>query len=84
MRHPGFANIEFSINDIFGQADKLVTWRTFKGNHMREFFGIVPTGRRIVLEGATLMRMNDCKIAEERDFFDNFTFMQQLRLIAEA
>ena len=79
----GFSDIEFTINDIFGQGDKLVKWWTFKGTHTGDFFGIAPTGRAVVLDGATLVRMEDGRIAEERDFFDNHAFLQQLGLMSE-
>jgi len=36
----GFSDIEFSINDIFGQGNKLVKYWTFKGTHTGDFFGI--------------------------------------------
>jgi hypothetical protein len=33
------------------------------------------------IDGVTLVRKDSGKIAEERDFFDNLEFMQQLGLI---
>jgi steroid delta-isomerase-like uncharacterized protein len=77
----GFSNIEFTINDVFGQGDKLVKYWTFKGTHTGMFAGIPPTGKAVVLEGSTLVRMENGKIAEERDFFDNLSFLQQLGVI---
>jgi len=77
----GFSDIEFSINDIFGQGNKLVKHWTFKGTHTGDFFGIAPSGRAVALEGVTLVRFEDGKVAEEHDFFDNYDFLQQLGLI---
>jgi len=74
----GFSNIEFTIKDIFGQGDKLVKYWNFKGTHTGVFFGIPPTGNDVSLEGTTLVRIEDGKIAEERDFYDNLPFLQQL------
>jgi hypothetical protein len=31
----------------------------------------------VILDGTTLVRMSNGKIAEERDFFDNLDFMMQ-------
>ncbi|MEJ7741770.1 MAG: ester cyclase [Nocardioidaceae bacterium] len=45
------------------------------------FFGIPATGKSVSLDGTTLVRMANGKIAEERDFFDNLDFMQQLGLM---
>lgn len=77
----GFSNIQFTINDAFGQGEKIVKYWTFRGTHTGEFFGIPPTGKTVDVEGVTLVRMTGGKIAEEKDFFDNLEFLQQLGLI---
>jgi steroid delta-isomerase-like uncharacterized protein len=77
----GFSGITFTIKDIFGQGDKLVKYWNFKGKHTGVFFGIPATGKDVNIDGATLVRMENGKIAEERDFYDNLEFMQQLGLI---
>ena len=74
----GFSDIQFTIKDIFGQGDKLAKYWNFKGTHTGEFFGIPATGKAVSLNGVTLVRMSNGKIAEERDFYDNLDFMTQL------
>ena len=80
----GFSNIQFNIKDIFGQGDKLVKYWNFKGTHTGLFFGIPATGKTVSIDGTTLVRMANGKIAEERDFYDNLDFMTQLGLIPPA
>jgi uncharacterized protein len=80
----GFTDIEFTIKDIFGQGDKLVKYWNFKGNHTGDFFGIPATGKPVDLDGTTLVRMSNGKIAEEQDFYDNLDFFTQLGLIPAA
>ena len=80
----GFSNITFTIKDVFGQGDKLVKHWNFSGTHTGVFFGILATGKKISIDGVTLVRMQDGKIAEERDFFDNLDFMTQLGLMPAA
>jgi steroid delta-isomerase-like uncharacterized protein len=77
----GFSNVSFTIKDIFGMGNKLVKHWNFKGTHSGEFFGIPATGKEVDIDGVTLVRMENGKIAEERDFMDNLEFMQQLGLI---
>ena len=77
----GFSNIEFTLKDIFGQDEKLVKYWNFKGTHTGNFFGVEATGKTVNLDGATIVRMQDGKIAEERDFIDNLDLMQQLGVI---
>jgi len=77
----GFTDITFTIKDVFGMDEKLVKHWNFKGKHTGVFFGIPPTGKNVDIDGVTLVRMDNGKIAEERDFLDNLEFMQQLGLI---
>jgi steroid delta-isomerase-like uncharacterized protein len=77
----GFSKITFTIKDVFAQGDKLVKYWNFKGTHTGVFFGIPPKGKSVSLDGTTMVRMSNGKIAEERDFFDNLDFMTQLGLM---
>ena len=80
----GFSNIQFTIEDVFGQGDKLVKHWRFKGTHTGNFFGIPPTGKAVDIDGTTLVRMSNGKIAEEKDFYDNYEFLNQLGLIPSS
>jgi steroid delta-isomerase-like uncharacterized protein len=77
----GFSDVSFTIKDVFGMGNKLVKHWNFKGTHTGLFFGIPATNKKVDIDGVTLVRMDSGKIAEERDFFDNLEFMQQLGLI---
>jgi len=78
----GFSDVEFTIKDIFGQGDKIVKHWHFKGTHSGDFFGIPPTGKTVDVEGTTLVKMKDGKIAQEQDFMDNMVFLQQLGIVS--
>jgi predicted ester cyclase len=77
----GFSQIVFTMKDVFGQGDKLVKHWNFKGTHTGLFFGIPATNKKVDIDGATIVKMSNGKIAEEQDFFDNMDFMQQLGLV---
>ena len=77
----GFSDISFTIKDVFGDGDKIVKYWNFKGVHTGNFFGIAATNKGVSVDGVTLVRMENGKIAEERDFIDNLDFMQQLGVI---
>lgn len=72
----GFSNITFTIVDAFGQGDKIVKHWNFKGKHTGIFFGIPATGKDVNVDGVTLVKMRNGKIAQEQDFLDNLEFMQ--------
>jgi len=78
-----FSDIEFTINNIFGEGAQLVKHWTFKGTHTGDFFGIPPTGNTVSLDGSTITRMSpDGRIAEERDFMDNMALLAQLGVVS--
>ena len=77
----GFSDRSFTVKDVFGMENKLVKHWNFKGTHTGDFFGIPATNKKVDIDGVTLVRMENGKIAEERDFFDNLDFMQQLGLM---
>ena len=77
----GFSDAEFTFVDIFGQGDKLVKHWNFRGTHDGDFFGIPPTGKSLNLYGTTLILMEDGKIRQEQNFFDNLDMLTQLGLM---
>ena len=77
----GFSDAEFTFLDLFGQGDKLVKHWNFKGTHDGDFFGIPATGKKVDLYGTTLILMENGKIKQEQDFFDNLDFYTQLGLM---
>jgi len=77
----GFSDVTFTIVDVFGQGDKIVKHWNFKGTHTGEFFGIPASGKKVDIDGVTLVKMKGGKIAQEQDFLDNLSFYQQLGLI---
>ncbi len=76
----GFSNIQFTIKDVFGQGGKLVKYWKFKGTHTGNFLELQQR-KKLNIDGATLVSMSSWKIAEGRDFYDNYDFQNQLRLI---
>lgn len=78
----GFSEQLFIIKEIFGQGDNLVKHWSFKGRHTGSFFGIPATGKLIDVEGVTLVKMKDGKIAQEQDFMDSMIFLQQLGILS--
>ena len=79
----GFSEVLFTIKDVFGQGDNLVKHWTFKGRHTGNFFGIPATGKLVDVEGVTLVKMKNGKIAQEQDFMDSMVFLQQLGIVSD-
>lgn len=79
----GFSEITFTIENILSQGDDAAKHWRFKGRHTGDFFGIPATGRFVDIEGATIAKMRNGRIAREQDFMDNAAFMQQLGLVSD-
>ncbi len=78
----GFSDIKFTVINVFGQGDNIVKHWNFQGKHTGIFFGINATGKTVNIDGVTLVKMKNGKIAKEQDFMDNMAFMQQLGIVS--
>jgi len=69
---------------VIAEGEKVVTRWTIRGTHQGEIeeFGD-PTGKQIEIKGITIHRIEDGKIAEEWERYDNLSVMQQLGLAPE-
>ena len=73
-----------TVEDVVAGGDKAVTRVTLRGTHQGETeeFG-PPTGKQVEIEGITIHRIEDGKIAEEWNSYDNLSLLQQLGLAPE-
>jgi steroid delta-isomerase-like uncharacterized protein len=79
-----FPDTSFSVEDLIAEGDKVVSRYTARGTHQGETeeFG-PPTGRQLEQEGITIHRVEDGKIVEEWNQYDNLSILQQLGLAPE-
>jgi steroid delta-isomerase-like uncharacterized protein len=84
MYKTAFPDLNVTVEDVIAEGDKVVTRITFRGTHQGEVeeFG-PPTGRQIEVKGITISRIENGKIVEDWDSYDNLSILQQLRLIPE-
>ena len=83
MFKTAFPDMHATVEDVVAEGDKVVTRVTLRGTHQGEVeeFG-PPTGKQVEIEGITIHRIEDGKIAEEWNSYDNLSMMQQLGLAA--
>jgi steroid delta-isomerase-like uncharacterized protein len=79
-----FPDAQVTVEDMIAEGDKVVSRYTIRGTHQGETeeFG-PPTGEQIELEGITIHRIEDGKIVEEWERYDNLSILQQLGLAPE-
>jgi steroid delta-isomerase-like uncharacterized protein len=81
MYKTAFPDLSATVEDVIAEGDKVVTRYTVRGTHQGEMeeFG-PPTGRQVEVKGITIHRVEDGKIVEEWERYDNLSLLQQLGL----
>jgi steroid delta-isomerase-like uncharacterized protein len=81
MYETAFPDLSATVEDVIAEGDKVVTRYTVRGTHQGEIeeFG-PPTGRQVEVKGITIHRVEDGKIVEEWERYDNLSLLQQLGL----
>jgi steroid delta-isomerase-like uncharacterized protein len=84
MYKTAFPDLNVTVEDTMAEGDKVITRYIVRGTHEGEIeeFG-PPTGRPLKLEGITIHRIEDGKIVEEWERYDNLGMLQQLGLVPE-
>ena len=79
-------DIKLTVEDIFGEGDRVFSRARLQGTNTGEFNGMPPTGKRIDVGWImNACRVQDGRIVEEWEVCDNLEIFRQLGLIsAEA
>jgi steroid delta-isomerase-like uncharacterized protein len=81
MFSTAFPDLKHTVDEMISEGNTVAARWTVRGTHQGEFQGIVPTGRQIVLSGATTHHMADGRIVETWLAMDNLDLLQQLGAI---
>jgi steroid delta-isomerase-like uncharacterized protein len=79
--HDGFPDLNVTVDDLFGEGDKVVCRWTVRGRQERTFMGIPSSGRTIVVSAISVHRLADGRITESWVNFDALGMMQQLGVV---
>jgi len=78
MLRKAFPDIKYTIEDMFGEDDKLVARWSATATHLGDFMGIPPTGKQVSFSGIEIIRMLNGKAVEEWEELNIAGLMQQL------
>jgi steroid delta-isomerase-like uncharacterized protein len=81
--HQAFPDMQVTVDDIFGEGDKVVARYTIRGTHTGDMMGISPTGKAAEISGISMVRLENGQIAEEFALADMMGLFQQLGLAPE-
>jgi steroid delta-isomerase-like uncharacterized protein len=74
----GFPDLNFSIEELHAVEDRVIARLILRGTHKGEWRGIPGTGNKFEMSSTFIVRIENGKVVEEREDFDQFGFLQQL------
>lgn len=76
-----FPDLDWAIDDLIEEGDKVVARTTMRATHLGDFFGIPPTGKAVTATGTHVLRIADGRIAEHWGNNDDLGLMRQLGIV---
>jgi steroid delta-isomerase-like uncharacterized protein len=73
-----FPDINIVVEDAFGAEDKVVLRWSATMTHRGDHLGMPASGKRVKLTGMTIVRINDKKIIEGWDNWDQLGMLKQI------
>jgi predicted ester cyclase len=77
----GFPDFHFKLEDRIVQGNKIVLRIPFTGTHLGKFWGLEPTGKKIDVTETLILRIEEGKIAEMWEDYDEYGMRIQLGLV---
>ncbi|MGL5924255.1 ester cyclase [Chroococcidiopsis sp.] len=76
-----FSDLQFTIDDLIAEGNKVVARWTGNVTHSGEFVGVPATGKRVTMTGISIYRLEDKQLIETRNAGDLLGLLQQLGAI---
>ena len=81
MMRGGFPDIQWTLEDMVAEGDKVAARFTMRGTHQGSFMGIPPAGKKVEVPAMNLYRLRDGQIVEEHGQPDLLGLLQQIGAI---
>ena len=78
MFRTAFPDLQFSVEDMIAEGDKVVSRITMRGTHKGEFMGIPATDKTFAVQAIDIIRFANGKAVEHWGVTDSAAMMQQL------
>ena len=78
MMREGFPDIQWTLEEMVAENDKVAARFIMRGTHQGTFFGVPPTGKKIEVQAMNLYRLSNGKFVEERGQPDMLGLLQQI------
>ena len=78
LRDTTFADVMIIIEDVIADDERVVVRHTWQGVHVGTFYGIEPTGNRVLLDVVQVLMLSDGKVIEDATYYDVYGLFEQL------
>jgi steroid delta-isomerase-like uncharacterized protein len=78
MMRAGFPDIQWTLEEMIAENDKVAARFTMRGTHRGTFFGVPPTGKTIAVQAMNFYRLSNGQFVEERGQPDLLGLLQQI------
>ena len=78
MMRGGFPDIQWTLEEMVAEGDKVAARFMMRGTHQGTFFGVPPSGKKIAVQAMNFYRLSDGKFVEERGQPDMLGLLQQI------
>jgi len=84
MMRGGFPDIQWTLEEMVAESDKIAARFTMRGTHRGTFFGIPPTGKTISVQAMNIYRLSGGQFVEEHGQPDLLGLLQQIGAVPTA
>jgi steroid delta-isomerase-like uncharacterized protein len=81
MMRGGFPDIQWTLEEMVAEHDKVAARFTMRGTHLGTFFGTPSTGKKITVQALNIYRLSGGQIIEETGQPDLLGLLQQIGAI---
>jgi steroid delta-isomerase-like uncharacterized protein len=84
MMRGGFPDIQWTVEEMVAEGDKVAARFTMRGTHQGTFFGVPPTGKKISVQTMNIYRLSGGQFVEEHGQPDMLGLLQQIGAVPAA
>ncbi len=84
MMRGGFPDIQWTLEEMVAEGDKVAARFTMRGTHRGTFFGVPATGKPIEVKAMNFYRFAEGQIIEEYGMPDMLELLQQIDAVPAA
>ena len=84
MMRGGFPDIQWTVEEMVAEGDKVAARFTMRGTHQGTFFGVPPIGKTIAVQAMNIYRLSDGQFVEEHGQPDMLGLLQQIGAVPAA